>query len=410
MEGQKMSALIPRPLYMEQLVRLRDKQLIKVITGIRRCGKSTLLDMFAAYLKENGAEDSQIIRVNLEFPEFHDLQTYMRLYEYIKERLREDKMNYIFIDEAQMVPEFQKAIDGLFARKNCDVYVTGSNAYILSGELATLLSGRYVEIKMLPLSFKEYISAAGGRSDLMIKYRDYLENSSFPYALELSDKKDIRAYLGGIYDSVMLKDIVARKKFANVTQLEDVTRFIFDNIGNITSTTGIANAMSSGGRKISVHTVDNYLEALTESFIIYKSGRYDVKGKQHLVTGAKYYVSDIGLRYYLLGTKRSDAGHILENVVYLELLRRDREVYVGKTGAAEVDFVAIGPDGEEYYQVAFTVEGAAGKDGKTILEKELAPLETIRDHNPKYLLTMDFTPVTSHNGVRQINALDWLLE
>ena len=404
-----MNGLIARPQYLEQLVSFRDKQLIKVVTGIRRCGKSTLFDLYADYLKESGVDASQIIRINLEYPEYHALQTHMQLYEFIRERLREDRMNYVFIDEVQTVPQFQKAVDGLFVRKNCDVYITGSNAYILSGDLATLLSGRYVEIKMLPLSFKEYISALGGPSDLMIKYRNYLENSSFPYTLELSKKKDIRAYLGGIYDSVILKDIVARRKIADVAQLDSVIRFVFDNIGNLTSSTRIANMMISGGRKISVHTVENYLEALTESFVLYRVGRYDVKGRQHLVSGVKYYLSDIGLRYYLLGSKRTDAGHILENVVYLELLRRGYEVYVGKVGTTEADFIIIGPDGEEYYQVAYTVEGEAGEDAKTILEHELAPLKAIRDHNPKYLLTMDFTPNVSHNGIRQINALDWLL-
>ena len=402
--------LIERPRYMEQLASFRDKQLIKVVTGIRRCGKSTLLDLFADYLKENGVEDERIIRINLEYPEFHTLQTYRQLYEYVKERLWADRMNYILIDEVQTVPEFQKAVDGLFVRKNCDVYITGSNAYILSGELATLLSGRYVEIKMLPLSFKEYISASGGRSDLAAQYRDYLENSSFPYALELAKKRDVRAYLGGVYDSIILKDIVARKKIADVAQLNNVIRFLFDNVGNITSATNVANALTSIGRSISVHTVDNYLEALTESFVLYKAGRYDVKGKQYLAGRAKYYLADMGLRYYLLGTKKADAGHILENVVYLELLRRGYEVHVGKIGQAEVDFIAIGENGEEYYQVAYTVEGEPGKDGRTVLEKELAPLEAIRDHNPKYLLTKDFTPNTSHNGIKQLNALNWLLE
>jgi len=403
-----MNKLIPRPDYLGQLIRFRDKKLIKVITGIRRCGKSTLFDLFEDYLKSQGVEERQIIRLNLEYPEYHELQTYMQLYDYVKERLCEDCMNYIFIDEVQTIPEFQKAVDGLYVRKNCDVYITGSNAHIHSGELATLLSGRYVEIKMLPLSFREYITALGEKSDLVIKYRNYLENSSFPYALELSNKKDIRAYLGSIFDSVILKDIVTRKKIADVTGLQNVTRYVFDNIGNITSATKIANTMISAGRKISVHTVDSYLEALTESFILYKAQRYDIKGKQQLVTGHKYYAADIGLRYYLLGNKKADMGHILENVIYLELLRRGFEVFVGKVGSSEVDFIAIGENGEEYYQVAYTVEGESGS-GKSILERELAPLEAIRDHNPKYLLTMDFTPRTSHNGIRQINALDWLL-
>jgi len=404
-----MSELIARPQYLDLLINFRDKDLIKVITGIRRCGKSTLFDLYEEYLRSQGVQARQIIRLNLEYPEYHDLQTYMQLYDHVKGQLQDDCMNYVFIDEVQTVPEFQRAIDGLYVRKNCDVYITGSNAQILSGDLATLLSGRYVEIKMLPLSFKEYIAALGEHTDLMIKYRNYLENSSFPYALELSRKKDIRAYLGSIFDSVILKDIITRKRVQDVSSLQSITRYAFDNIGNLMSATGIANTMKSSGRSISVHTVESYLEALTEGFILYRAGRYDVRGKQQLVTGAKYYVADIGLRYYLLGSRRADMGHILENIVYLELLRRGYEIHVGKVGNAEVDFIAIGEDGEEYYQVAYTVEGEPGKDGKTVLERELSPLNAIRDHNPKYLLTMDFTPNASHNGIRQMNVLDWLL-
>jgi predicted AAA+ superfamily ATPase len=273
-----------------------------------------------------------------------------------------------------------------------------------------LLSGRYVEIKMLPLSFKEYMAARGEKTDLIAKYRDYLENSSFPYALELNQKKDIRAYLASIFDSVILKDIVARHNISDLTSLQSVARYAFDNIGNLTSATKIPNTMISDGRKISVHTVEKYLQALTESFVLYEARRYDVKGRQLLVQGAKYFVTDIGLRYYLLGQKKADMGHILENIVYLELLRRGFEVHVGRVGNAEVDFIAIGEKGEEYYQVAYTVEtGFVGNSEKSILERELAPLLSIRDHNPKHLLTMDFTPDASHNGIRQINALDWLL-
>ena len=399
-----MNKMIERPEYLKRLISFRDKQLIKVISGIRRCGKSTLFDLYTDYLLENGVEKKQIVHINLEDPDYHELKTYMQLYEYIKEQLNEKCMNYIFIDEVQTIPEFQKAVDGLHIKKNCDVYITGSNASLLSGELATLLSGRYVEIKMLPLSFAEYISAVSDNSkDLVIKYRDYIENSSFPYALELTEKKDIRAYLGGIFDSIILKDIVARKKLTDVTQLDSVVRYMFDNIGNLCSSTKISNTMISAGRKISVHTVEKYLDALTESFILYKVGRYDIKGKQHLSTGAKYYLSDVGLRYYLLGSKKADAGRVLENVVYLELLRQGYEVYVGKVSNAEVDFIAIGPEGEEYYQVAYTAMD------ESTLQRELASLDVIRDHNPKYLLTMDFVPLASHNGIKQMNVLDWLL-
>lgn len=401
-----MPKIIERPEYLDQLIHFREKQLIKVVTGIRRCGKSTLFDLYCDYLRGQGVEERQIIRINLEDPDYHDIQDYLSLYQLISRQLLPEKMNYIFIDEVQNVPQFQKAVDGLFIKNNCDVYITGSNAFLLSGELATLLSGRYVEIKMLPLSFKEYVSFFGERSDLIIKYQNYIQYGSFPYIPRLSGKRDIRVYLEGIYTSIVLKDVVSRNRVGDVSMLDSVIRFMFDNIGNLCSSTKIANAMTSAGRKISVHTVESYLTALVDSFVLYKVGRYDIKGKQYLTTGAKYYLSDLGLRYYLLGSKRADAGHILENVIYLELSRRGYEIYVGKAGNAEVDFIAINEEGEEYYQVAYTVIDA---DGST-LERELAPLDSIKDHNPKYLLTMDFTPVTSYNGIKQINALEWLLK
>lgn len=400
-----MQKMIERPDYLNQLISFREKQLIKVVTGIRRCGKSTLFELYCDYLRGEGVEDRQIIRLNLEDPDYHDLKDYMQLYELIKSKLLPEQMNYIFIDEVQAVPEYQKAVDGLFIKKNCDVYITGSNAFLLSGELATLLSGRYVEIKMLPLSFKEYLSALDDKTDLIIKYQNYIQNGSFPYILQLSKKQEIRAYLEGVYTSIVLKDIVARCRIADASMLDSVIRYMFDNIGNLCSSTKIANTMTSAGRKISVHTVETYLTALVDSFILYKVGRYDIKGKQYLATGAKYYLSDIGLRYYLLGSKKADVGHILENIVYLELLRRNYEVHIGKVGQAEVDFIAISEEGEEYYQVAYTV---IDSDGAT-LARELASLDAVKDHNPKYLLTMDFTPMTSHNGIKQINVLEWLL-
>jgi predicted AAA+ superfamily ATPase len=257
---------------------------------------------------------------------------------------------------------------------------------------------------MLPLSFREYRSAFPKSAEPSRLYRDYLINSSFPYTLELEGNRDlIRDYLGGIYNTILLKDVVARKKISDVLMLESVTRFLFDNIGNLSSTKKISDTMVSMGRKISVHTVEQYLSALTDSFILYRAGRFDVKGKQHLKTGDKYYLADIGLRYYLLGSKDADQGRMLENVIYLELLRRGYEVHVGKVDAAEVDFVALKDGYAEYYQVALTV-----RDSKT-LERELSPLQKIADHNPKYLLTLDDDPPASHNGIRQINALDWLL-
>ena len=395
--------MINRDDYLNKLIRFRDKELIKVITGIRRCGKSTLFDLYINYLLQNGVKEEQIIRLNLEDPVYYELDNYLKLYNYIKEKMKSDKMNYIFIDEVQNVQEFQKAVDGLYIQKNTDIYITGSNAFLLSGELATLLSGRYVEIKMLPLSFKEYRLALPNEN-IDILYQKYISIGSFPYALKLENVDDIDMYIKGIYDSIILKDIMARKNFQDMQMLQSIINFMLDNIGNLYSTNKIADTMTSNGRKISVHTVESYLTALTESFILYKANRYDVKGKQYLKTGDKYYVADLGLRYFLLGRKEQGKGHILENVVYLELLRRGYDVYIGKVDDCEVDFVAINSKGIEYYQVSETVID------ENTLKRELRPLEMIKDHYPKYLLTKDFVPETTYNGIRKINVLDWLLE
>ena len=396
--------MIMRREYLDTLIHFREKNLIKVVTGIRRCGKSTLFEIYQNYLKEEGVAEEQIIFINLEDGDYHAVRSYQELYDLVNQSLQPEKMNYVFLDEVQQVEQFQKAVDSLYIKKNVDLYITGSNAYLLSGELATLLAGRYVEIKMLPLSFSEYLSCFDSNVDISRKYMDYLTNSSFPGTLELMRKQDIQMYLEGTYTSIVLKDIVSRKRIADVSMLESVIRYMFDNIGNLCSSTKIANTMTSAGRKISVRTVESYLEALTDSFILYRAERYDVKGKQYLSVGAKYYLADIGLRYYLLGSRQVDFGHILENIVYLELLRRGYEVHVGKMGTAEVDFVAFNEEGVEYYQVSLSV-----LDENT-LKRELAPLDAISDHNPKYLLTMDMLPVTSHNGIRQMNVLDWLIK
>ena len=395
--------MIERTTYLKDLISFRDNDLIKIVTGIRRCGKSTLFDLYIEYLLSNGVNSNQIIRMNLEDYDFNDIVDYNDLYKYINSKLVSDKMNYVFIDEVQKVIDFQKACDALYIKRNVDLYITGSNSKLLSGELATLLSGRYVEIKMLPLSFKEYISYVG-ESDIQKKYVDYITKSSFPYALKLNGAKEIRMYLDGLYNTVIVNDIAERKEISDIGMLKDVIKFMFDNVGNLCSSTNIANTMTSSGRKISVPTVEKYLEALTESFVLYKVSRYDIKGKNYLSTGSKYYLSDIALRYYLLGSKNMDEGHILENIVYLELLRRGYEVYVGKDDENEVDFVAFNEKGEEYYQVSYTV-----RDEKK-LERELKSLNNINDHNPKFLLTADFTPYTSHNGIKQINVFDWLLD
>jgi predicted AAA+ superfamily ATPase len=398
--------MIMRTEYIDNLIAFRDKQLIKVVTGIRRCGKSTLLDMYQDYLRDDGVSDEQIIGINLEDGEYQDIEESKQLYAYVKERLLPGRKMYIFLDEVQRVDGFQKAVDSLYVRRDCDIYITGSNAHLLSGELATLLSGRYVEIKMLTLSFKEYVSTFQPGANVERLYAGYTQNSAFPYALEIDKPKNRRQYLQSIYDTIVLKDVIARRRFPDIEMLKSVVRFMFHNIGNTFSTKSVSDTMTSAGRKISVHTVESYLSALTDSFILYKVGRYDIKGKQYLKTGDKYYAADAGLRYAILGTNETDYGHILENVIFLELLRRGYEVYIGKVGSAEVDFIAIGDEGEEYYQVAYTVIDAEGGT----LKRELAPLKSIKDHNPKYLLTMDYTPPASHNGIKQLNALDWLLK
>jgi len=395
--------MIDRNLYIKKLKSFQNKQLIKVITGIRRCGKSTLLQIFQDQLLQNNINKKQIISINFENPDFDNLLNYKDLYRYIDKKLDKNKMNYIFLDEIQNVENYQKAVDGLHIKQNIDLYITGSNAHFLSGELATLLSGRYIEIEMLPLSFKEYLSAFPEKTDLPSRYTNYLRNGSFPYTLELENEQ-IRMYLDGIYNTVILKDVVTRRNIADISILESVIKYMFDNIGNITSIKRISDSLTSVGRKTTNHTVENYLSALIDSYILYRVSRYDIKGKQHLKTNEKYYAVDIGLRYFLLGSKKTDMGRILENIIFLELLRREYEVYIGKIGVLEVDFVAIKDGNIEYYQVAQTVQH------EETLKRELKSLESIKDHNPKHLLTLDNEPFVTHNGIKQIYALEWLLE
>ncbi len=396
--------VIQRTEYLKKLIAFKDKQLIKVVTGIRRCGKSTLLEIYQNWLRTQGVSDRQILCINFEDLDFEELTDYKKLYTYIKSNLVKDEMTYIFLDEIQHVGNFPKVVDSLYIQKNVDLYITGSNAYMLSSEIATLISGRYVQIEMLPLSFKEYLEGTGGMDDRGIKYMEYLENSSFPYALELRGQPaQLRDYLEGIYNTIVVKDIVSRKKITDTAMLKSLLRFVFDNIGNVLSAKKIADTMSAEGRKIDVKTVDKYLEALSESYIIYQAKRYNIKGRQYLKSLEKYYIVDVGMRYMLLGKENADAGRVLENVVYLELLRRGCDVYVGKVDDWEVDFVAQDERGTAYYQVALTV-----REEKT-LERELRPLRMIRDHYPKYLLTMDDDPEAQYDGIRRINARDWLL-
>ena len=393
--------MIERNEYLNELIKWKNKDLIKVVTGIRRCGKSTLFELFIDYLKNNGVKDDHIISLNLESPEYN-FNDYKELYNYVNAKIIDNDIYYVFLDEVQVVENFEKAVDGLYIKKNVDEYITGSNAYLLSGELATFLSGRYIEIKMFPLSFKEFANYYKLEGDEKL-YLKYINNSSMPYALRLDSQEEIDKYLDSIYNTIIIKDISMRKKIADTTILRSVSEFMFSSIGNVLSVKKIADTLTSNGRSVSVHTVESYLDSLVESFIFNKVTRYDIKGKQYLTSGEKYYATDVTMRYALLGRKYIDLGHILENIVYLELIRRGYKVYIGKSKDKEIDFVAENSKGIIYYQVAYTV-----RDKKT-LERELSALESINDHYPKFILTMDIDPEVDYNGIRKINVLDWLL-
>ncbi|MFA3799375.1 ATP-binding protein [Leptotrichia hongkongensis] len=407
---------IDRKEYLDFLVKSKDRQIIKVVSGVRRCGKSTLFEIYKDFLLENGVEKNQIISINFEDMDYEELTDYKKLYEYIKSKMIGDKKNYIFLDEIQHVDKFEKVVDSLFIKENTDLYITGSNAYFMSSELATLLSGRYIELKMLPLSFKEYYQAKLEYEKLEQKenrtlktliqyYNEYIVNSSFPYTLQLdSDLKNIHEYLSGIYNSVLLKDIVARLKISDVMRLESVVKYIFDNIGNLTSLSKIGNTLTSMGRKTDVKTIEKYIRGLTDSLLVHEVSRYNIKGKEFLSTLSKYYVTDLGLRQMILGNRNIDMGHILENVIYLELLRRKDNVYVGQFDKNEIDFVVINSNEIEYYQVALTV-----LDENT-LKRELDAFKNIKDNYPKYLITLDDVMVnTDYDGIKVVNALEWLL-
>ena len=388
---------------MNKLIAFKDKNLIKVITGIRRCGKSTIMEIYRDWLKEQGVSIDQIVYLNFEDYDNFELRNPKNLYAYIKPLLIEDKMNYLFFDEIQHVQDFPDIINSLNLKPNVDIYITGSNAYMLSSEIATLLSGRYIEIAMQPLSFKEYVDGTGEYDNLQKAYNDYITRSSFPYTLELNTNSEVSDYLTGLYNTIVVKDIMSRKRLPDVMMLESVIRFTADNIGNILSTKRIADIMTADGRKIDQKTVERYLNSLCETFFVYEAKRYNIKGRQLLKTLGKYYLVDIGLRRMLLGSRSFDAGRILENIVYLELLHRQKKVYVGKNDNLEVDFVAIDENNIAYYQVAATV-----RDEST-LKRELASLQQINDQYPKYILTLDDDPVADYDGIKRINALKWMM-
>lgn len=399
---------VNRDEYLSFLKRHRDRPVIKVISGVRRCGKSTLFEIYRDYLIEEGVQPHQIIMINLEDIEHEELQEYHALYNYVNDRLYKDQKMYVFIDEVQCCEQFEKAIDSLYIKKNVDLYITGSNAYFMSGELATLLSGRYVEIKILPLSFQEFVEGKRierNKEALKGCFQEYLKTGGFPYLLNVDNEQSKKEYLQGIYHSILIKDIIARYKITDILMLESVVKFLFHNIGNRLSMNNIANTMTSMGRKIDYRMVEKYVFALQESLMIDHVKRYNITGKQLLATQGKYYLVDIALRSLLVSSRQSDLGHLLENIVYLELKRRGYDVYIGQMQTQEVDFVGIKDGKTEYFQVSATVMES------TTLERELSSLTKIKDHYPKYLLTLDdYIEEADYNGIQQKNVITWLLD
>ncbi len=397
-------SIFRRSLYLDALSKWRDKDVIKVLTGIRRCGKSTLLELFREDLLSSGVAESSIVFINFEDPDVPDFKVWRDVWEYIKPRLAANGRNYVFLDEIQRVDEFEKLVDGLSARKNIDVYITGSNAHLLSGELTTYLSGRYVEIAVQPLSFAEYCQAKNVKGDYPRHYSNYVRFGSFPYSLTLEDESElIPDYLDGIYNTVLVKDVLKRKRLSDAGLVERVARFLFDNIGNVSSVRNIAGVISNSGIKTNANTVDGYLDALCQAYLFRKAQRFDIRGKELLQTGCKYYAADLGLRARALGHRVGDTGRILENIVYLELLRRSANVFVGQHDGKEVDFVTRDGGDLHYFQVSESVRSAETR------AREYAPLLAIRDNYPKTLITLDEEPRASLDGIQQINAYEFLL-
>lgn len=394
--------LIERDYYISKLETWRDKQMVKILTGIRRSGKSTIMKLYQQHLIRNGINQNQILHLNFEDMSVVPLLNYHKLYEYVTQHLQPEVQNYLFFDEIQAVAQFERVIDSLLLLPNVDIYITGSNAFLLSGEIATLLSGRYIEIQVLPFSLSEY--QRGMNLPLNQLYNQYITTTSLPYTLQLTTSEAVSDYLQNIYQTIVIKDILSRGKIQDPDLLNRILRYLSDNIGNLSSIKLITDTLTSNGRKVSTHTVDNYIDLLCASFMFYKVFRYDVKGKEHLRTGAKYYICDIGLRNWLLGLRGGDLGHILENVVFLHLFRQGKHVMVGKVGSKEIDFVCFQNGKTEYYQVALSARD------ENVLNRELAPLNAIKDNYPKYLITLDPDPEISHNGIVQRYALDWLLD
>ncbi len=404
--------MVERKEYLDRLNQWRDEQVIKVITGIRRCGKSTLLLQYQEWLKASGVSEDQIVSVNFEELEYEELQDYRKLYSYLKNRLCERKKTYIFLDEIQKVPSFEKIVDSLYVKPDVDIYITGSNAYMLSGDLATLLTGRYVEIKMLPLSFKEYLQITGTDQDRGLA--EYMRNGGLPYIAVMDRTQEkVEIYLEGIYNTVIVKDIEDRqarkeknpdkRKITDILLLKTIARYLASIVGNPVSIRSITDYLTSNGRKISPNTVGDYVEALTESFIFYSAERFDIVGKQLLKASRKMYIVDLGLRNHILPRRQYDLGFSLENIVYFELLRRGYRVMIGKVGSTEVDFVAEKQGTYTYFQVT------ADMTAKETFDREMKPLMNIRDNYEKIVLTGDRLTIGNYDGIQVRNLPDWLL-
>lgn len=399
--------MIIRDTYLNRLIEAKDTEFIKVITGVRRSGKSTLLLMFKDFLLKNKIKENEIIHINFESAIYDDIRNYKDLYDYIKTRITNNKM-YILLDEVQNVDKWEKAINSLNVDFNVDIYITGSNAYLLSSELSTLLSGRYIEIKMYPLSFKEFLKFNNyDETRAEDKFYDYMKYGGLPAITLIKDKPDlVMSYLNDIYNTIVKKDIIDRNGIKDTALLENIIKYLATNIGSPVSSTKISDYLNSNKitYKSNHQTIDNYLNMLEKSFIMYKADRTDIRNKTLLKTLGKYYISDIGIRNTILGFRNINEGHLLENIVYLELLRRGYKVNIGKTGDYEVDFVAENPNQITYYQVAKSL------DNEDVKFREIRSLESIPDNYEKIILTMDKTINKDYNGIKIINLIDWLLE
>ena len=399
--------MILRKNYLDILMSLRNQHLIKVVTGIRRCGKSTLLEALQQQFIDEGVDKSCIISMSFEQREHSEYTTWQEVYDVVVSKITTNQMYYVFLDEVQLIPQFERLIDALFVRKDIDLYVTGSNAYLLSSELATMLSGRYVALNLHPFSFAEYVLAFPEERNLDRLFRQYINNSSFPEAVNLSKNAPqmVNAYLKSLYDTVVVKDIVQHNKLRKFANIQNIIQFLYDSVGSVVSPNNIADKLKEfTNEQVSHNTVKKIINYLVESYLIYPVRLYNIKGKRLLASNYKYYVVDLGLKSILqTNGYDSDLGHKLENVVYFELLRRGGEVYAGRSQQGEVDFVVHKPNGfVEYYQVAYTVN-----DEKT-LNREISSLSKIKDIHPKYLLTMDYD-TANINGIQKINVIDWLL-